>query len=288
MAKSANSTAAVAAASPNVTSLVPKDDAALLAQMEQDADAGFEEANQDSFAIPFLVRLQDLSPQVKPKMAGFIAGAKPGMILQSVSQELFTECRVIPCYFSQVFIEWTPRETKGSQGLVAIHPAETPLAKQIQRDDRNQPVLPNGNLLVDTRQHFVLLQRPNGLAEQALISCSSTAIKHSRRWMSQMRAASLYPMPDGRIIKLPSFAWSYRLSTEEEANDQGSWFAWHISDRERVTDLTTYNLAKAFNAQMRAGAVRVNYEELNPSGGAAHAAGVDAPPGDLDDNELDA
>lgn len=260
----------------------PKDhDLALYQQYEDDAGAGFEEANRDAFAIPFLVRLQDLSPQVKPKMAGYIKGAKPGQILQSVSQELYGECRVIPCYFSQVFIEWTPRERKGG-GLVAIHPANTPLAQQITRNDRNEPILPNGNLLVDTRQHFCLLVKKDGTVEQCLIPMSSTAIKHSRRWMSQMRAAVIEV--DGRIISPPSFAWSYRLSTEEEANDQGSWWAWKIDDRQRVTDTSQYLMAKAFNKQMKDGSVKVDYDNLHK----AQGGGAESPTDLDDDNDLDA
>ena len=56
--------------------IVPLDDE-LAALLEQSKGGGFEEATVDAFATPFLVILQDLSPQTEKLMPGYIEGAKP-------------------------------------------------------------------------------------------------------------------------------------------------------------------------------------------------------------------
>jgi hypothetical protein len=275
----------------------------LLAQMAADAGAGFEEATRDAFAIPFLVVLQDLSPQVKKKMAGYVEGARPGMIYNTVTKELYEELRVIPCYFSQTYIEWIPRGKgdAGKGGFIAAHPVNTPLLAKVTRDGPRN-VLPNGHELQDTRQHFVLFVRPDGTADQAMIAMKSTQLKVSRRWMAQMRAAQI--TINGRLIEAPSFAWSYVLRSEEEANDQGSWYAWEVGEREQVADPLLYQRARAFCSMMREGKVKINYEEDPSMQHAAAAADPRAsssspPPAavgddfgndldDLDDDEIEA
>ena len=58
-----------------------------------DAGAGLEGADKDSYAIPFLLALQPLSPQVVDKT---VAGAEAGMLMNSVSLELRKEAFFIP------------------------------------------------------------------------------------------------------------------------------------------------------------------------------------------------
>jgi hypothetical protein len=254
----------------------------LAALLESSKGGGFEEATVDAFATPFLVILQDLSPQTKKLMPGYIEGAKPGQILQSVSQELFDGIEVIPCYFSRVFIEWVPRAKGG--GLVAIHPADTPLVQQITRDEKNQPVLPNGHTLEDTRQHYVLFKHPSGQYIQCLIAMKSTQVKRSKRWMASMSAG----LPHGTKLlnDLPSYACSYKLTVEEEANEQGQWFSWVASERKLITDVELFRRAKSFNESVKRGQTRANYEDLRATETGAGQSGSDVP-GDLD-NEIDA
>lgn len=274
-------------------------DDALLAQMAADAGSGFEEAGRDAYAIPFLRILQDLSPQTKKKMSGYIEGAKPGMVFNTVSKELLgpggsgptVVTRVIPCYFSQAQIEWIPRGDDRQQkaGFVMSHPANTPLLAKTTRNEKNRNVLPNGHELVDTRQHFVLYEKADGTWSQALLAMQSTQLKVSRRWMTQMRD-TLLPI-NGVMIAAPSFAFSYAVKIDEEANEQGSWYVWDICDQQRVVDADTYQRAKAFCALMREGKAKVNYDDAAddvPGGSSASAGRGPAPvPGDLHD-EIDA
>ena len=85
---------------------------------------------------------------------------------------------------------------------------------------------------------------------------------------------------------LPSYACSYKLTVEEEANEQGQWYSWVVSERKLITDVEVFRRAKAFNESVKRGQTRANYEDLRAAeSGASNGAGD--VPGDLD-NEIDA
>lgn len=276
-------TVAATVAAQTATQALAPVDASLMALLDQTRGQGFEEAGADAFATPFLVILQDLSPQTKKLMPGYIEGARPGNILQSVSHELFTDnIRVVPCYYSQVFIEWVAREKKG--GLVAIHPAETPLRTQITRDEMNRPMLPNGNLLEDTRQHFVLLVRHNGEVQPCLIAMKGTQIKPSKQWMASTRASYTYGTQ--LLSKLPMYACSYLLGVEEQANEKGSWYVWNASKRELITDIELFKQGRDLYETVRRGQTKANYEDLRSTESETVSRNPDVPE-DID-NEIDA
>jgi len=56
---------------------------AIMSDFEQDAHAGFDNMNQEDFALPFLRLLTNTSPEV-----GEVEGALPGMIYNTVTGEL--------------------------------------------------------------------------------------------------------------------------------------------------------------------------------------------------------
>jgi len=57
---------------------------AVMAGFEEDAHAGFDNMNQEDFALPFLRLLTNTSPEV-----GDVEGAIPGMIYNTVTGELY-------------------------------------------------------------------------------------------------------------------------------------------------------------------------------------------------------
>ena len=273
--------AVATANTPKSTALAVVDEQ-FAAELAVDSGKGFEEATRDAFAIPFLAILQDLSPQTKKTKSEYIEGAKPGQIYQNVSQVVLDSVRVIPCHFSQVFVEWVPRNKGG--GFVAAYDPDTGSQKMKQAvRDGAKSTLPNGNELYDTRQHFVLVLMEDGSTLPALIAMKSSSLKVSRRWMSQMQAATIEVA--GQMVVPPMFAWSYNLSTAEESNDQGAWYQWEIGERERVLDINLYRRAKAFGASMSQGKVKVNYEEMQTAD-VSHAGGRETPT-DID-NEIEA
>jgi hypothetical protein len=201
---------------------------------EADVGAGFETADRESFAVPFLRILQSGSPQCKRSEGGYIKGAEEGNIINTVTNDLYdgdVGIEVIPCAYSRNLIEWTPREEGG--GFVASHAFDKALVDSCVDSDGGKLLLPNGNLLVDTRTHYVLLLTGEAIAP-AIIAMTSTQLKKSRQWMSMMQQKRIniggVPKP------APMFAYSYHMTTVPESNDHGAWFGWRVGAATQVTD----------------------------------------------------
>lgn len=232
-----------------------------LAQMSEmfmeGAGSGFEEADASAYAIPFIQILQSGSPQCKKSDGAYIKGAEEGMFYNTVTQELYDGDKgilVIPCHYSNRFIEWKTRESGG--GFVAEHmPGTTP---QTAKDDKNRDVLPNGNTLVDTRNHYVLLVKEDGTVEPALITMSSTQLKKSRQWMSKMQGIKLKHPQTGAFVTAPMASRMYRLTTVPESNDKGSWFGFKTELEAVVQDRAQYQAALDFAAAVKSGAAKAN------------------------------
>ena len=81
--------------------------------LEQFADEGFDNVDSNSLALPFLKVLGQLSPQVTQGDSQFNADARPGMIYNTVTNELYNGADgmdVIPCFYKLEYIEWKDRD----------------------------------------------------------------------------------------------------------------------------------------------------------------------------------
>lgn len=172
------------------------------------AGAGFEHASKGDYALPFIGVLQKMSPQVDKKDAKYVKGAEAGMFINSVTSDLFDGDQgicVIPVEFRKVFLEWVPRDKGG--GLRGEYLTREDAEAKKQED----------TVIVDTANHYVLLKTPMGW-EPVLISCTSTKLKFSRNWMSQMARIKV----GGQGA--PMFAKKYILKTITQENAKGTFF----------------------------------------------------------------
>lgn len=217
--------------------------------MMADAGLGFENVSANDVAIPYLKILQALSPELRGQTK--VPGAEEGLIMNTVTTQLMKEFRVIPCAFKKSYVEWTPREAGG--GLVKEHADESILAST-KKNERNQDVLPNGNLIVTTAYHYVLVLTEGGF-ERAVMAMSSTQLKKSRRWLGQMM--SLQIKVGDKSFTPPPFSHSYHVATGMETKDSNSWFGWIINDPVLVNDKNLYETAKKFGQDVSAGLVKV-------------------------------
>jgi hypothetical protein len=238
--------------------------AVMAADFAADAGLGMEGADKSSFAIPFLSILQGLSPQLET-----VDGAKPGLFINSITNEVFKEVLVIPCAFQRRFLRWATRsEGGGYKGEYNPVDIETGKIAGVSTNAEGRLMLENDELK-DTRNHFVLMQTESGAWTGALLSLSSTQIKKSKRWMSlilgiEMRNAQ------GKPFNPPSFSHVYKLSAVKEENSKGSWWGLQVEKVEPVGDAELYAKAKAFHNSVSAGEV-----EVAPPQADVEAAGSD-------------
>ncbi len=239
----------VAESNPNALAVLGDDLA-----MDAMTGSGFESVKPEDTAIPFIKILQTNSPECKK--ATRVGDAEEGDFFNTVSQEIFRGTMyVIPCAFQKVYVEWIPRGTSGGGGFVGVH-YDAKIMEGTTKDEKKKDVLPNGNHIIPTAQHFCLIVREDKSFAKAVISFTSTQLKKSRKWLSQMMA--LQVSIGGKRITPPMFSHIYPFSTVEETNDQGSWYGYSIGAPVMISDKNLYAEAKKFYTEVAAGNVKVS------------------------------
>ena len=257
--------------------VVKKQGGALVnASFEEMSGLGFAETTTQDMSIPFLRILGAQSPQVDENEGAYVSGAKAGMIYNTVANAVYSGASdkgitVVPCYYNRRFVEWKPRDQGG--GYVGSYLPDDPIVATATRNDDNDEVLPNGNLLTNTAQHFVMLLEGEQYS-RCLITMSSTQLKKSRRWLSQMNAMTA--MGKNGPYTLPMMSQMYNLSTVPEQNDKGKWYGWVIN-RVRQLDLSD-DLHKAIFENCVAFAKSVEAGEVDVKEVVPDQAPTDLPP----------
>jgi len=243
---------------------VTKKQAGALATVNFEADAqqGTQNMSQDDLALPFLKVLGQLSPEINKRDGKYIEGAEPGMILNTVTGEIFDGSKgidVLPAHYRRQLVEWQDRgESKGAP--VAIHEASSDIMSKTTRDKSYKDRLPNGNYIENTANHFVVLLGKTPTT--ALISMKSTQLKISRKWNSMMMGLKL--QGKNSLFTPPTYSHIYKLKTVQLSNDKGTWFGWDVSTVGPVQDNGVYEIAKSFAASVAKGTVEAKPENENP------------------------
>lgn len=215
-----------------------------LQELQESAGQGFENVSMRDVAIPFLTILQSNSPQVK-KGPARIEGAEEGDVFHTVQQRALKtdkeEFRVVLCGFQKRWVEWVDRDSGG--GFVMSHLTDD-ILKKCTKNDKGKDVLPNGHLIVETAYHYVIFIHPDGTFEQAVIGMSSTALKKSRRWMSQLMSIQIEN--NGKKFNPPMYAHSWSMKTTMETKDTNTWFNWDMREPQLLKDPELYHKAKDF------------------------------------------
>ena len=239
--------------------IVKKQEGALAVNMfEADADKGSQNMGQDDLALPFLKVLGQLSPETNKRDGKYVEGAEPGMILNSVTNELYDGTKgiqVLPAFYERKYVEWQDRgEGKGAPA--AIHNADSDIVSTTTRDKSFKDRLPNGNYLENTANHFVVVLGKS--PQSALISMKATQLKISRKWNSMMMGIKL--QGKNGLFTPPTYSHIYNLKTVQMSNDKGTWFGWDVSKVGPIEDKSVYESAKNFAEKVGKGAVQVKPE----------------------------
>ena len=221
---------------------------------EADANQGSQNISQEDLALPFLKILGQLSPEVNKRDGKYVEGAEPGLIINTVTNELYNDLDVIPCHYKRQYIEWQDRGTS-SGAPVAIHEADSDIISQTTRGKDYKDRLPNGNYLENTASHFVLVRGAN--PHTALISMKSTQLKVSRKWNSMMMGIKM--QGKNGLFTPPTYSHIYNLKTVQMSNDKGTWFGWDVTKVGPVEDKDMYDMAKSFATSVGKGEIQAKH-----------------------------
>ena len=256
-----------------------------MGSLKADAGSGSQNISAEDMQTPIISILQANSPQCKKSDGKYIKGASEGMLYNNVTNEVYSGeegLTILPAFYEKVYIEWKPNRG----GLVAIHPATTPLKDQVKMvvtaEGKESPTLPNGNQLIETNQHYVLVLKDDGTFEPAVLALSSSALKASRQLNTLIKRVSLVD-DSGSPFNPASYIMRYKLSTTAKTNDQYSWFGWNISsiggivqtgvkgneafDASAIHKPYFYMAAKSLEQAVNAGSVKVKQEQVDTVGG---------------------
>lgn len=184
----------------------------LPAHLQNAGNAGNENVSAGDLAIPRLNLLQSLSPQCIKAKAEYVEGAEPGLIHNSVTNELVKSLRVVNLYFDSGFVCFKKRaEGGGFEGRHATHQAAVDHLvsenKQVDSHDISQ-----------SADHYLMIIDENDQpVSPAMISMSSSKLAVSDAWNSQIQMKT-----QGAA---PRFAAIWNLSSIDVTNRRGDAYA---------------------------------------------------------------
>lgn len=238
---------------------------------------GFENTDTDSFAIPFLVILQKMSPMVDEDSSAYIEGAKAGMFFNTVTQELYDGkegITIVPCAFKRSIIHWGGRESAnpGFKGEIQLDEFELMKAdttqvvevdgKYYKPDEDGKVDKKKNDLFADTRQHFVLVINPKtGEFSRALLSLTSTQIRASKSLMTALQNKKVKVA--GRLRTPPTFANTVKMTTIGQSNEKGTWSLAKFELTGLVNDPDIFEDAHGFYRDVVGGEVNVDYTKAD-------------------------
>ena len=216
-----------------------------------DAGAGLENVTQEDLVIPRLKLAQALSPQVQKHEGAFIEGMSVGDIFNTVSNEFWSGEKgitVVPVAYKRVFLEWGPER---GGGLIATYD-DPAILQQCTKNERYQDILPNGNQIQTTANHYVTQITDVGFTP-VMLAMTGTQLKKSKRWNSMMASLKIKGS-DGNLFTPATFSHKYKLTAVPESNDSGSWYGWNVTNLGLLEneDVDIYNSAKEFRTTVSA------------------------------------
>jgi len=227
--------------------------------MAQDAGKGVSTALEDNI-VPLVYILQALSPQVQKKKEEYIDGAEAGMIWFRGTKDVVAGeegIPVVPCHWSKTFIEWLP-DRGGYVGRHDSMPEDAVLTTDPQNPKRKFWKRKNGNTVVETREHVVLVLDIFDRPTPFVIPMSGSGHGSSRAWMTLMNRKVV----PGTDMKSPSYGYIYRMKLAFRTNDQGDWYMWDVGDENdeptMLADPATYRLARQIEADFAKGTLKAD------------------------------
>ena len=230
------------------------------------AGEGLENVTARDMLVPRLTILQSLSPQLKQRDAAYIEGAKVGDICDVGTGEVFPDgILFLPVYYRKDFLEWAPRAS--GEGLVNIH-SDPAILDKTTRNEKKQPVLPNGNIISETAQFFGFNMSAD--RRMCFIPMASTQLKRARKWITLATSEKLR-RSDGSEFTAPLFYRCYELNTAEESNNQGDWSGWTLSRGPALPEMefdgydwqSIAQQAAEFRLQIMSGEARGDVSDIN-------------------------
>jgi hypothetical protein len=215
--------------------------------IKQDQQRGSEQVGQDDIVIPRLEIVQALSPAVKEGDPGFIEEARPGMLQNSVTKQLYgKEVMVVPVFYNKQWLVWRQRKDKDNKpiegGFFGSYNSPEEADLRVEEEGGAANYIES----IDTPQHLCLLiSMQSGTVEEVMVSMPRTKAKISRQWNSMIRLAGG-----------DRFSRVYRIGTQLEKKTQGDYYNFVVA-QSGFPAKVLYDRAEKLYEQIAAGSRKV-------------------------------
>lgn len=178
----------------------------------KDAGRGNENVGTEDLTIPRLEIVQAMSKCLKEGSPEYIAGAKPGDLINSVSRRNYgKEVFVVNCHYAKLWLVWKDYDQGG--GFFGAFPnpseAQARLDEAVAEGEKEKDLE-----IVDTPQHLCLLVNvAEGTVDEVMLGLAKTKAKVSREWNTMIRMAG-----GDRFNRV------YRISTAQETNKKNQTY----------------------------------------------------------------
>ena len=227
--------------------------AAMLKKLQESAKKA-QTFDQSALIIPRLKILQDLSNQARERSDQYVPGAKPGMILNTVTNDLCTSLTFIPAYFTTRFVAWKPRP---DGGLVDQDFPEEKLSNmtkdlgskwlgQVERDGKMIDVE-----VIETPEWAGVAIDENGKVSPVVIDFAITKAKAARKIATTIELTEI--MVGDEAVVPASFMHEFTLSSAIEQSGDNEWFGWKVSHNGFGENMRAIERAEKLRDSMAAG-----------------------------------
>ena len=196
---------------------------------------GSENVTTDDLAIPRLKLLQMINPEVEPGNPKQVDGAQAGMIMNSVTEELYTSLFLINLSFTKKIVVWRKRKLGG--GMVGSYDTEQEALDALEE----QGLAVKDHDISENPTHLVLLLDDEGNPKSvALLDMPGVKVKKSRIWNTLIN--------DEEKQGNPRFGCVWQLGVVSESNSSGNFFNYDVSLVAHAPDELYEQAVDMFNA----------------------------------------
>lgn len=172
---------------------------------------GNENIGAGDVEIPQLKLLQAMSPEVQKGTDGYVEGAEPGMIFNTLSRKASDFVNLINLGMTKECSVFRSREFGGGGSGSYIGAFPTRVIAEAYLTENGLAI--NEYDISDTAKHLVVVLDDKGEVEsEAQIYMSSTKLRTSNKWNSELL-----------MTKMDRYASVWRLGTERLSNSKGTW-----------------------------------------------------------------
>lgn len=180
-------------------------------------DRGSEGVTSRDIQIPRIDLLQDLSPQTKEDEDAYIEGAKPGLLFNSLTGEIYgKDVIIVPIFYAFVFNIWIERKAGG--GFRGSYPTEAEAKAKIPELAEQEDLREKDFQIVETALNYVFVVNGQGKIEEASMAFAKTKLSASRKLNALVR-------------QIGGARWrrGYQVTAVSKKNAKGSFYVPEIT-----------------------------------------------------------